>query len=123
MSKINHFTQLIAWEKNHKLTLKIYQKTKFFPKEEIFGLISQLRRSASSVTANIAEGYGRFHTKDRIRFYIQARGSSAEVQNHLILAHDLGYLSNEEFDQLKIEAFEGYKVLCGLIRSTGLTSE
>ncbi len=120
MSKpsIHHFTHLIAWQKNHKVVLKIYQITKKFPKEELFGIISQLRRAASSVTANIAEGYGRFHTKDRIRFYLQSRGSNTELQNHIILAHDLGYLNNEEYEQLKVEIFEGYKIICGLIKST-----
>lgn len=117
---IHHFTDLIAWQKNHNLVLQIYRKTKNFPKEEIFGLTSQIRRAASSITANIAEGYGRFHSKDRIRFYIQARGSSAEVQNHLILAKDLNYISNTEFEQLKTISFEGYKIICGLINSTNI---
>ncbi len=115
---IHHFTHLFAWQKNHKLVLKIYEITKKFPKEELFGLISQIRRATSSITANIAEGYGRFHSKDRIRFYLQARGSSAELQNHLILAYDLGYITEDEFNESKIIAFEGYKIICGLINST-----
>ncbi|MDD4333403.1 MAG: four helix bundle protein [Patescibacteria group bacterium] len=117
---IHHFTDLIAWQKNHELVLKIYKITKNFPKEELFGLISQMRRAASSITANIAEGYGRFHSKDRIRFYLQSRGSSAELQNHLILAHDLKYLNDQEFEELKIISFEGYKIICGLINSTAI---
>ncbi len=108
---IHHFTHLIAWQKNHKLTLKIYKVTRKFPKEELFGLISQIRRAAVSITANIAEGYGRFHSKDRIRFYLHARGSSTELQNHLILAHDLDYITEEEFNELKTDAFEGYNNL------------
>lgn len=115
---IHHFTHLIAWQKNHELVLKIYKITKNFPEEEMFGIISQIRRAASSVTANIAEGYGRFHPKDRIKFYLHARGSSAEVQNHLILAHDLGYISKGDFNELKMISFEGYKIICGLIKST-----
>lgn len=115
---IHHFTHLIAWQKNHQLVLKIYKITKNFPKEEIFGLTSQIRRAASSITANIAEGYGRFHSKDRSRFYMQARGSSTEVQNHLILAHDLNYIIKDEFNSLKADAFEGYKIICGLIKAT-----
>jgi four helix bundle protein len=115
---IDHFTHLIAWQKNHKNTLKIYKITKKFPKDELFGLISQIRRAAASVTANIAEGYGRFHTKDRIRFYLHARGSNTELQNHLILAYDLRYITEEEYNELKISIFEGYKIICGLIKST-----
>jgi len=116
--KINHFTHLIAWQKNHQLVLKIYKITKKFPKEELFGLVSQIRRAAASITANIAEGYGRFHSKDRIRFYLHARGSSTELQNHLILARDLNYITEAEFNELKADAFEGYKIICGLIKST-----
>ncbi len=118
MSNIHHFTHLIAWQKNYQLVLKIYKITKKFPKEELFGLVSQIRRAAVSITANIAEGYGRFHSKDRIRFYLQARGSSTELQNHLILAHDLNYITEEEFNVLKVDAFEGYKIICGLIKAT-----
>ena len=70
------------------------------------------------MTANIAEGYGRYHYKDRRRFYFIARGSSTELQNHIILAHDLGYVSDNEFDALKAEVFEAYKIICGLIKST-----
>jgi len=117
---IHHFSHLIAWQKNHQLVLKIYQITKKFPNEELFGLISQLRRAVSSITANIAEGYGRFHSKDRIRFYLQARGSSTEAQNYLILARDLNYISENEFNELKAAAFEGYKIICGLINATSI---
>ena len=116
--KIHHFTHLIAWQKNHQLVLKIYKITKKFPKEELFGLISQIRRAAASITANIAEGYGRVHFKDRMRFYLYARGSSTELQNHLILARDLNYITETEFNELKVDAFEGYKIICGLIKST-----
>lgn len=77
-----------------------------------------MRRAAISIIANIAEGYGRFHSKDRIRFYLQARGSSTELQNHLIISKDLGYISEAEFNELKIISFEGYKIICGLIKST-----
>lgn len=96
-STIRHFTQLIAWQKNHNVALSIYKLTKNFPKEEQFGITSQMRRAATSVTANIAEGFGRFHFKDRIKFYYQSRGSNMELQNHIILAKDLGYLTIENF--------------------------
>ena len=61
--------------------------------------------------------------KDRIRFYLISRGSSAEVQNHLILSRDLGYISNEKFNELKLIAFEGYKIICGLIKSTSKNNQ
>ena len=115
---IRHFTDLIAWQKAHGFTKLVYRITKKFPPEEQFGLTSQLRRAASSVSANIAEGYGRYHFKDKLRFYYQARGSNTECQNHLILAHDLSFTSDDEHTVLKIAVFESYKVLCGLIAST-----
>jgi four helix bundle protein len=115
---ICNFTDLLAWQKNQNLVLRIYKITKKFPKTEIFGLTSQIRRSASSITANIAEGYGRFHYRDKMRFYYQARGSNTETQNHLILARDLNYLDKKEFEELVDLAKEGYKLLCGLIKST-----
>ena len=117
-NKITHFTHLNAWKKNHHLVLKVYQITKKFPKEELFGSTSQIRRAASSITANIAEGYGRYHYNDKIRFYTIARGSSAEVQNYLIIAKDLEYISIEDFNDIKVISFEGYKLICGLIQST-----
>lgn len=118
MGKINHFTDLLAWQANHKVALEIYKLTQKFPKEELFGITNQMRRCASSITANIAEGYGRYHNGDRSRFYYIARGSSMELQNHLMLSHGLKYLDEIQYEKLKMEIFEGYKILCGLIRST-----
>lgn len=97
MAKINFFTDLEAWKQNHVLVKEIYLLTNKFPKHERYGLIDQIRRSASSITANIAEGYGRYHTKDKVRFYYQARGSSTETMNHLILAYELDYISEEDY--------------------------
>jgi len=115
--EIKHFTDLDAWKINHELALMIYQITKKFPKDERFGLIDQLRRAASSITANIAEGWGRYHYADKIRFYYQARGSNCEVQNFVTLAKDLNYLDSEDYRQLWEKAFQGFKVINGLIRS------
>lgn len=117
-SGINHFTKLIAWQKNHEFVKFVYEVTKKFPEDERFGLTSQLRRAAASITANIAEGYGRYHMKDKIKFYYQARGSSTECQNHIILAYELGFMDEQSYNLLKIKSFEGYKILCGLIRSS-----
>ena len=83
MTTITDFYQLKAWQENHQLVLSIYKITKTFPNEEKYGIIDQLRRASSSITANIAEGFGRFHYADKIRFYLQARGSLKEVENFI----------------------------------------
>jgi four helix bundle protein len=116
--EIKHFVDLDAWQVNREVVLVIYKITKKFPKDEKFGLTSQLRRASVSIITNIAEGWGRFHYKDKVRFYHQARGSNTEVQSLLIVAKDLGYISEEEFDEMKVLIFRGFKVLNGLIRST-----
>ena len=115
--KIKNFYDLEAWRKAHLLVLDIYKITKIFPKDELFGIISQLRRAASSITANIAEGFERFHYKDKIRFYHQARGSVGEVQNFLILSKDLKYISNEAFKTMGQKANEVRRLINGMIRS------
>jgi four helix bundle protein len=115
---IRHFTQLDAWQKNHELALAIYRLTRNFPNDEKFGLTLQIRRSASSVTANIAEGFGRANKGDKNRFYQFARGSSTETQNHLILARDLGYINTDDYERIKILAWRGYQLINGLIGST-----
>lgn len=117
-NKIQHFTDLHAWTKNHGLILEVYKITKTFPKEELYGITSQIRRAAASITANIAEGYARYHFKDKIRFYLMAKGSSAEVQNFLIICKDLVLIDEEKYNSIKKTSFEGYKLICGLIAST-----
>lgn len=117
MQKIEHFTHLKTWEVNHAATLAVYKLTRQFPPEEKYGLGDQLRRSASSVTANIAEGWGRFHFPDRRKFYYNARGSNTEVQNHLILAKDLELITQAKFNEVKLLVFRGFLLLNGLIRS------
>ena len=114
---IDDFTDLIAWKKAHKLVLAIYNITKTFPKPELYALTSQLRRAASSITANIAEGYARFYFKEKIRFYLNTRGSAAEVQNFLLLAKDLEYINENEAITLVDEVIEIRKIISGLIGS------
>lgn len=116
-SKINHFTQLEAWKVAHQLSLEIYRVTKSFPRDERFGIIDQLRRASASITANIAEGWGRYHYADRNKFYYQARGSSYEVQSFLHLARDLGYVDDTVFQQLYNLAERSAKIINGLIRA------
>jgi four helix bundle protein len=115
--RIESFTDLDAWKVNHELLLEIYKTTKSFPREETFGLTNQIRRAAASVTANIAEGFGRFHYKDKINFHYRARGSLLEVQNFLIAARDLGYFSDERFESLKFKSDNGLRLINGLIKS------
>ena len=94
------FRKLKAWQEAHTLVLLIYKITKKFPNEERFGMISQLRRAAASISANIAEGAGRTTKRDKSRFYVIARGSLTEVDNFLELAHDLELLSDEYYKKL-----------------------
>lgn len=116
-NKIENFYDLSAWQKGHELVKEIYVITKDFPKEELYGITNQLRRAASSITANIAEGFARYHFKDKIRFYYQARGSVAEVQNFLILAKDLNFIDSEKNENLQEKANQVNQLINGLIRS------
>ncbi len=87
------FKKLSIWQKSHQLTLKIYAATKTFPKDEIFGIVSQIRRSSTSVPTNIAEGCGRDSDAELIRFLTIASGSVSELEYQVLLSKDLGYLS------------------------------
>ena len=115
---IRNFYDLEAWKKGHLLALNIYKMTKNFPREEIYGITSQLRRAASSIAANIAEGFARYHFKDKTKFYYNARGSVAEVQNFLLLAKDLSYIDLKTCKEFGEKANEISKLINGLIRST-----
>jgi four helix bundle protein len=99
------------------LGIRVYRTTSNFPTGERFGLISQLRRAAIAVPSNIAEGYGRGSTRDYTRFLKIARGSLFEVDTQLLMAHELGYLSNEDHGSLSDDWMNLSKVLAGLIRS------
>ena len=92
------------WERAHRLTLDVYVATHAFPKDELFGLTSQVRRAAASVPANIAEGCGRNGDAELARFLTIAIGSVNELDYHLLLAHDLGYLPRSHYEHLSTEA-------------------
>ena len=115
---IRNFFDLDTWRLGHLFVLQIYKQTKSFPPDERFGVTSQIRRAASSITANVAEGYERYYFKDKIRFYHTARASLAETQNFIFLARDLGYWTNEESNALFIRAREVGQKINGLIRYT-----
>jgi four helix bundle protein len=101
------FTDLEIWQKAHELSLLIYRLTAEFPKGELYGMISQLRRAAVSVVANIVEGYERHHFADQINLFVIARGSCGEVQALLMISNDLGYDGGEKLNELIAE----YKTL------------
>jgi len=94
LSKIRSFEDLDVWQMGKELTLQIYEITNNFPKEEVYGLTSQMRRAALSVPANIAEGFGRFHFMDKAKFYLNARGSLYELKSHILIAIELKFLVN-----------------------------
>lgn len=116
--KIKSFTDLNAWKEGHKLVLLIYKITKAFPKEEQFGLINQIRRAVISITSNIAEGFSRSSYKEKSQFYSMALGSLTEVQNQLIIARDLKYITQEEFRALAEQTIIVNKLLNGLIKKS-----
>lgn len=113
-NKIKSFTDLNAWREGHKLVLMVYGATKNFPKEELFGLISQMRRCAVSITSNIAEGFSRNTVKEKLQFYAISNGSLTELQNQLIIARDISYLQKEDFDKIAKQTVIAHKLLCGL---------
>lgn len=110
------FQDLNAWQEAHKFVLMIYKATKQFPTDERFGLISQMRRAAVSIPANIAEGFGRRGIKDKLRFYNIALASLDEVKYFLILSADLGYLTDKKL--ITEQSNTAGRLLNGLIRST-----
>ncbi len=109
--------ELPVWKKAHELTLLVYKVTKSFPKSEIYGLTSQIRRSSSSIGANIAEGFNRNSTKELIQFLYNARGSSGESLYHIRLARDLKYLKDDYYKKLENGYNEVGRQLNGWISS------
>lgn len=116
--EIKSFTDLNAWKESHQLVITIYQSTKGFPKEEQFGLTSQIRRCAVSITSNLAEGFSRFSNKEKTQFYFISLGSTTELQNQLLIARDVGFLPKTDFDQLAEKTIVVHKLIYGLIKST-----
>jgi len=117
MIQITDFYQLDAWKESKNLTILIYSATKKFPKEERYNLIDQIQRASVSIMANIAEGFGRYHFADKIRFYYQSRGSLKEVQNFILLAKELGYLDEVKAKLLWSKTKNIERLINGLIRS------
>ena len=116
--KIREFTDLVAWQKAHELAIDIYSATKKFPKEELYGLTSQMRRAAVSISSNIAEGFGRIGYKEKMQFYYISHGSLTELKNQLLIARDIGCLADEEFNHLDTVLIHVHRLLRGLLKKT-----
>lgn len=105
------FHKLIIWQRSHQLVLKVYSISKLFPKDELFGLTSQIRRAVTSIPTNIAEGCGRASNKDFAHFLQIAIGSAAEVEYELLLAHDLDYINDNDYQTLTEETVAVRKMI------------
>ena len=115
MSTIKSFEELIIWQESRKFTSNIYKLTKNFPKEELYGLTSQIRRASISIMSNVAEGFDRKTTKEFIHFLIIARASASEVQNDLYISLDLNYIDKESFKTTYDHAQKIAKLINGMI--------
>jgi len=110
------YKELNTWQAAMDLVTKIYGLTKCFPKDEVFGLTSQIRRSAVSIPSNIAEGKGRYSNPDIIHFLVVARGSLNELETQLILSERIGYLNSKDLDETISDLENCKRLLSGLIR-------
>lgn len=112
---MQNFRELKVWQKAHELTLAVYKATMNFPKHEIYGVTSQLRRASASIPANLAEGCGRNGDAELARFCRIAAGSACEVEYHLLLARDLKFLNADEHERLTAKTFEVQRMRAGLL--------
>ena len=110
------FRDLNVWHKAHEVTLDLYRHTAKFPKEELYGLTSQIRRCAASIAANIAEGCGKRGNAEFQRFLNIASGSASELEYHLLLARDLNLLAAENYRGMEAKVVEVKRMLAGLVR-------
>ena len=109
------YRDLIAWQKAKRVALDVYRFTRRFPKDEVYGLSSQMRRAAVSVPSNIAEGKGRYSQKEFVQFLFHARGSLLELQTQISVARDLDYLDSIAFKNLESQTEELGRILNGLL--------
>ncbi len=118
IGQIKSFTELPAWQEGHQLVLEIFQATKNFSPTEVYGLTSQIKRSALAITSNIVEGFGRKVFKEKVQFYSFALKSVREIQNYILIARDLGYLDQATFDKIAMQSGVVNK-LCGELAHGG----
>ena len=116
---LESFDKLLVWQRAHSLVLKIYEVTNSFPKEEIWGLTSQIRRAAVSVPSNIVEGKARGSRKDFKRFLLVARGSLEEVKYQSLLAKELKYMNEEQYEEITVMIEDVGRLLGGMIKKVG----
>lgn len=116
--KIQSFTDLIVWQEAHKLVLLVYQITRKFPREEIFGITAQMRRAVVSVTSNIAEGFARRGKKEKIQFYFIAKGSLIELESQLLVVRDLKYLEHNDCELIYEQLVSARRLLIAFIKKT-----
>ena len=116
-TKIARYTDLIVWQESRKLAKLVYELTKKFPSNEIYGLSSQMKRAAVSVPSNIAEGFGRASAKEKNQFYYVANGSLVEVETQGYIASDVNLLSGSDLQQLLQQTTVTQKLLYGLIKA------
>ena len=114
---MRNYRDLQVWTKAHQLTLDLYRLSQSFPREEIYGLTSQLRRSAVSIGANLAEGCGRRTSAELARFVKIAMGSASELDYHLLLSHDLGFMKSNDFTRAASAPTEVRKMLTSFLSS------
>lgn len=115
--RIFSFEKLIAWQKGRELAILIFKTTKNFPKDEMFGLTSQMRRCSISIASNLAEGSGRSSMKDKARFSEIAYSSSLELLNQIILSHDFDYVDENQYIQIREKITEVNMLIDGLHKS------
>ncbi|MBU0635351.1 MAG: four helix bundle protein [Candidatus Omnitrophica bacterium] len=116
MEKINSFKQLKIWQKGIEIVKDIYRLTKIFPKEELYNLTSQMRRSAVSIPSNIAEGFKRYHNKEYSQFLHIVLGSTAELETQLIIAKELSFIDKEDLDRLSEKANHLSRMIAVLLK-------
>jgi four helix bundle protein len=113
---LKDFKELRVWSKAHELAILVYKLTRAFPRDEVYRLTSQVRRSAASIGANIAEGYGRHSDGEMTRFLQIARGSASETEYHLLLAKDLGFLQEADFQVAEQAVVVVQRMLTALVQ-------
>lgn len=122
-NKISSFRDLKAWQESHSLALSIYRLTRYFPKEEIYGLTNQMRRCAVSVPSNIAEGFARQGSREKTQFYYVAKALLTELESQLLLAKDLGYIAAADSKDIESNIDMAGRLLTGLVRSIKSSSK
>lgn len=114
---LKNYKELSVWQKSYKLCLHIYKVTKRFPKDEMYGLTSQIRRSTVSIPSNIAEGYGRKTTLEYVRFLYIAYGSVCELETQIMISGDLGYVEKDRLQEIRDEIGDIERMLKAMIKS------